>query len=146
MLDWVSDSVWVKVGCLLHVGRRLHLTHFIFLNRALSYFPGKAFHISQPSSVHLRATSSVQWRERRPLKIPKIAKFQNSQKWSRNFINFTGSWSCVQRPPNEEYLTALTPLGFFKNKSFVTSELSYLSIEDIYRWRKCLRIFDLKTI
>ena len=129
----------MKVGCLLHVGRRLHLTHFIFLNRALSYFPGKAFHISQPSSVHLRATSSVQWRERRPLKIPKIAKFQNSQKWSRNFINFTGSWSCVQRPPNEEYLTALTPLGFFQNKSFVTSDVvlfinrRYISMEKVFK-------------
>lgn len=46
-IEWVTVG-WklVKVGCLLHVDRRLHLTHFIFLNPGLSHFPGKAFHIS----------------------------------------------------------------------------------------------------
>ena len=69
---WLSDS-GVKVGKKLDMDRRLHLTHFIFLIEGLLYFPGKAFHISQPSSVHLWATSSVQWREG-PLKIQKISR------------------------------------------------------------------------
>ena len=121
----------VKVGCLLHVDRRLHLTHFIFLNRGLSYFPGKAFHISQPSSVHLRATSSVQWREGRPLKIQKLLKFPEMVKKSP--LEWKCHWSISQDQDHVLLSPTVMLLPFdegcrsdliwwFKNKSLMTSQ------------------------